>query len=420
MAASLITVLSVFLVGNLLDPGGIAGSAGALIFSITPIFAARGTSTYAEPVSNMLVVTCLLICLSLLRPFVEYSRSAICVTWLALTFTSLLAIVVKRENLVITPLVLLVSILFKIDSKSSDARNRRLQYCALLATISVCLLFAVTQLRLLAVVRREQAEYAMFPFSMEIWRTMIPLFLRGYLSLTSYMGSALLVLIAILASLTSQRRCLYVVALFASFLLLYGSHVRSYYQLHNGPVTELDTIRYSMNLAGLWSIMAGVGVSTLVARFLRNRPVGWVKPWARRLTWASLASLFICSWIVTDRMKEDLVVNEAEVRLRPAAAALETIHRVGNPDTFIVTAEPLVVQMVAHEPVNVIDFKDFSTGLVEELRGENPNATFFYLEEDIHNSQADRERYSRSFGCMDEAHKVLLLHRDNYSIFEIL
>jgi hypothetical protein len=196
--------------------------------------------------------------------------------------------------------------------------------------------------------------------------------------------------------------------------------VRSYYQLHGYTVTSFDTIRYSMNLAGLWAIMAGLGISTVILGVFHIEIGERAKLWVRQIMWVCLACFVLCSWIVTDRLKEDMVAVEIASRLRPAEAALQAIERNGNPDTFVITLEPLLVQMLAHDPINVIDFKDLTAGLLEALRAENPNATFFYLEQDIHNTQADHERYRKSFNAVEDAHKMLLMDGDHYTIFEIL
>lgn len=419
VAASLIVVVSVFLAGKLIDPVGISGVAGALIFAITPIFAVQGGSTYAEPVSNMLVVTSLLLCLYLFGPFIGGSRSALVVTWLALTFTALLAIVVKRENFLIVPVVVLTGTVFGIDKESGDAPKIRLRRLAALVTIFICTAFVLNELRLLIVIRREQVEYSMFPFSVEVWRTMMPMFVRGYLTLGWYFGSVVLVVVGLFTSIKSRTSGLYVVGLFIAYLVLYTSHVRSYYELHSGAVTIYDTIRYSMNLAGLWSIMAGLGISTVISGFSRIELGETAKLWARRLVWVCLACIILCSWVVTDRLKEDMVAGEIKNRLRPAEAALQAIERNGNPDTFVITLEPLLVQMLAHDPTNVIDFKDLTPGLLRALRAENPNATFFYLEQDVYNNQADHERYRTSFYAVEGAHKTLLMQGDHYGVFEI-
>lgn len=419
LAASLATVVFVFLVGKLIDPGGISGTAGALLFSVIPIFAAQGACTYAEPVSNLLVVTCLLICLYMLGPSIQASLSALVITWLALTLTAVLAIAVKRENLLIVPTLLLVGVLFRIDKESIATPSRRLQRLAALLTVFVCAVFALAQLQLLAVIRREQAEYSLFPFSFELWRAMLPMFLKGFLSFSWYFGSAFMVLAAILASLRSQRRTLYALGLFTAYLLLYTSHVRSYYILRGGAITELDTLRYSMNLAGLWAILAGQGLSFLVVRLSRIGLSTSSTAWARRVTWACLAGCILWNWVVTDRLKEDMVANETAIRVRPTEAVLQALQRSGDADTFVISVEPLLIHMLARDPVNVIDFKDLSPELLQDLRTENPNATFFYLEQDIHNSRADRERYQRPFHALDDEQKKLLVRDDHFAVYEI-
>src|SRR6202035_2807085 len=170
----------------------------------TPIFAVQGGSTYAEPVSNMLVVMDLLIALYLFSPAIGDSRSRYFITWLALTFTSLLAMVVKRENLLIVPVVLILGIIFKLDKESSNAPQTRLPRLAALVTIFICIAFALNQLRLPTVIHQEQAEYSMFPFNFKVWRMMIPMFLRAYLTWDWYFGGVVLVVIALFTSVKSR------------------------------------------------------------------------------------------------------------------------------------------------------------------------------------------------------------------------
>jgi hypothetical protein len=66
---------------------------------------------------------------------------------------------------------------------------------------------------------------------------------------------------------------MYAMCVFIAYLLLYSSHVRSYYQLESGSVGQFDTLRYSMNLAGLWSILAGLGFA-YCAFIVAKRPFG--------------------------------------------------------------------------------------------------------------------------------------------------
>jgi len=408
-------VVIVFLLGELIDPGGVSGLAGALIFSFTPVLAVYGVGTYAEPVSNLLVLTCLLMCLYLLALSRALSYNELLITWAGLTLTSLLAIAVKRENLLLVPVVFLVHFAFRINQESRIVQTKRAQYLAVLVTILICCVFALRQLGLLEVMSRERVEYSQFPFNVHVWLTMFPLFIKQYFSWNWYFGSAFLVLISVLFSIKSCKRGIFPIALFLSYLVLYTSHVRSYYEARGGLVTELDTIRYSMNLAGLWATMAGLGLSAIVvsvSRISRRR-------WTRAVIWIGLAAYGLSAWVVTDRLKEDMVANEEANRLRPAENALHSIQRSGNPDTFLITVEPLVIQMFSRDSVNIVDFKDFSTDLLRELRSENPDATFFYLEQDAYKSEADRDRYRKSFDALNRVNKTLLVRGNNFAIFEL-
>lgn len=415
IASSLFAVVIVFLLGELIDPGGVSGLAGAVVFSFMPAFAVFGTGTYAEPVSNLLVLTCFLMGLALLTSSV-LSCTKLLVTWAGLTLTALLAIAVKRENVLLVPVLLLVHFVSRANQERQIARTRRMQYFAVLVTILLCCMFALRQLDLLEVMNRERVEYSQFPFNAHIWMTMFPLFVKEYCSWSWYFGSAILVLLSVPLSLTSRKRGLFPIALFLAYLVLYTSHVRSYYQVRGEPVTELDTIRYSMNLAGLWATMAGLGLSAVIAG-LSHIPR---QRWTRVIVCIGLVAYGLSAWIVTDRLKEDMIANEEANRLQPAEKALESIHRSGNPDTFLITLEPLVVQMLARDPVNVIDFKDFSTDLLQELRSKNPDATFFYIEQNSYDSEADRERYRQPFNTLDRVNKHVLVRGDNYAIIELL
>jgi hypothetical protein len=99
---------------------------------------------------------------------------------------------------------------------------------------------------------------------------------------------------------------------------------------------------------------------------------------------------------------------------------LEVLERSGNPDTFVVSVEPLLIHMLARNPTNVIDFQYLSADLLRDLRADNPKATFFYLEQDIHNSRADSERYHQPFGVINSAQKRLLARDDHFAIYELL
>jgi hypothetical protein len=412
--ASLSEVVLVFLACEMIEPGGIAGLAGSLIFALTPVFAVNGVGAYAEPVSSALVVMTLILCFRLLNPNNRDSLLSLLINWLALTFAALLAAAVKRENVLLIPVMFLVGLLL------DGARGKKWPRY-LMGLGSCCLYFAFTifQLQLLRTVRGETAEYAVFPFNPAFFRTMFPLFLKSYASVGWYLGGAVFVVLGVIGSRQSRRHGIYAICLFAAYLFLYASHVRSYYELQGGNTSEFDTIRYSMNVAGLWSIIAGLGFGYLRSLLTEGPLFTLVWRHSRLVLWICIVAYVVSSWVLTSHLREDMIADESAARIQPTMSALELVGEIGPANTFVITLEPLLIQMLSREPVNVIDFGYLNMKLVQSLSKENPNLTFLYVEQAIYASQADRERYGESFDFVDRVHKVLVYPGDKYSIYEI-
>lgn len=89
LLSSLLAVVFIFLVCEFIDPNSITGPAGAMVFCVTPVFAVLGVGTYAEPVSDTLVIMCLLLGMLLLEPYREESSVGVFVNWIAFTFVAL-------------------------------------------------------------------------------------------------------------------------------------------------------------------------------------------------------------------------------------------------------------------------------------------------------------------------------------------
>jgi hypothetical protein len=239
------------------------------------------------------------------------------------------------------------------------------------------------------------------------------------LSVSWYFGGGILVLVGLIASIRARRGGIYPISVFIAYLLLYASHVRSYYQLQSGDVTQFDTLRYAMNLAGLWSILAGLGFAYCAA-VLAREPFGpWLQGWSGRIVWVLVGAYVLSSWVLTNRWKEDMVSDELAVRIQPTEAALEIVDDVGTQNTFVITLEPLLVHMLCRQPVNVIGFPYLTQPLVQDLLRDNPHATLLYVEQAIYSSPADQKRYRAAFDFIDGVHKTRLYAGNNYGIYRI-
>ena len=414
--SSLMAVVFIFLVCEFIDPNSIIGLAGAMVFCVTPVFAVFGVGTYAEPVSDALVVMSLFLGMHLLEPDPEESSVSVFVNWIALTFIALFALLVKRENLLLIPILVLAGLWINVGNKRFGGNGRWPRYAMSVISVLLCIGFAITKLHFMRVVESETVEFGLFPFSWSFLRTMFPLFAKSYLSLTWYVGGGIFVLLGIVASLRSRNRSMYVTGLFVAFLLLYASHVRSYYQLKIGDVTQFDTLRYSMNLAGLWSILAGLGFSWFISLLRDLRFPTVIAKQSKVILWFWVAAYVLTSWVLGNRLKEDMVEQEYAVRIKPASSALQFVSA-GPSNTFVITLEPLIIQMLARDPVNVIDLNYISAGLVNDLSSRCPNIRLLYIEESIYLSKANRERYREAFDFLGSINKSLLYRGHNYAVY---
>lgn len=419
LSASVIAVVLIFLIGELIDPNGFVGLAGSLVFCLTPTFAVQGVGTYAEPVSNALIVMCLLLGICFMNANDGQPRLGFFINWVALTLTALFAVVVKRENVLLIPVIALSGIVVETAKGDIVTRAKWIRYLMAVASISLCVGFTFRELQLVRVIESETAEFRTFPFNPAIFRTMFPLFARSYLSPSWYLGVGIFILLGSIGSIYYKRRGVFPCSLFVAYIILYSSHVRSYYQLHSGDVSEFDTIRYSMNVAGILSIIAGIGISFVMMLVIRSR----ARPLSRRYLVPTLCFLIgsyaVASWLLTRRLKEDVIANELAVRIQPAQAALELVSKLGVPNVFVITLEPLIVQMLARAPVKVVDLRYLNEDLVEELSEENPHIELLYVEQAAYASEVNRERYRKAFRCVDGMHKNPLYGGKTFTIYKV-
>jgi hypothetical protein len=419
LIASVISAVLVFFIGKAIDFGGITGAAGSVIFCVTPILAVYGVGTFAEPVSGSLVLMCLLLSIHLITDDSNDTSPRTILTWLALTLSSLFAVVVKRENLVVMPIIFLGTVILKTGKNSEGKRRISPRYFLVLTSICLCAWFALSQLQIVKSLQSEAVEYAGFSFRLSLFRTMFPLFLTSYLSPSWYLGGGILVLLGLFVSLRRRGLAIFPAMLFLTFLIFYAAHVRSYYQLENASMSEIETVRYSMNFAGVWSILAGLGFSYLISLRHKVKFAGATKKTSAVFAWFLFGTFIVGSWILTARLKEDMVWNEFTARIQPAESALATVAKLGVDNTFVITQEPLVIQMLSDDPVNVIDFKYFNTALIQDLLRNNPNSAFLYLQEETNDSAVNKQRYRDSMSFMDGMQKQELSRGDNYTIYRL-
>ena len=126
---------------------------------------------------------CLILSICFLNSDNEQSSLGAVINWAALTLTVLFAIVVKRENVLLIPMMVIAGMAVEAGKRGSGTRIKWNRFQMAVTSFCLCIGFTLSQLRLITTIESETAEFGTFPFNPTVFRTMLPLFAKWFLSL---------------------------------------------------------------------------------------------------------------------------------------------------------------------------------------------------------------------------------------------
>jgi hypothetical protein len=417
IAACLACIL-IFLICMLISDDAVVASGASLVFAITPVFAVQGLEASAEPISNACIslVICLYLRFLTISPESGYKWNA-SAAWLAFTLSLLLSLTIKRENILLVICLPIVALLIYLLRQSADA-SRKWKLRGLLATSILAFAFSI-QMRIIQTTVGETALLDRFPLTFYSMLTLLFVFVRSFFVVRWYGGGAILVGLGIIVTWRRKGFALAPLLLFISYAVLYALHIRSYYEMRSGHSDPREALRFSMSIMSLWSILAGLGVATMLAsirgaRRYRDHQV------LLNITGAFvLIVVMAVSHSVTKAFREDAFEDEFRIRVEPAMTAVRFASADADKPNYIITLEPLVIQMYARPNTNVLDL-DFANGKeAEDLFFSAGKPGVVFLDERIHHAVADSERYQFQIGYLDRLQRTILYRNDVFAVVRL-
>jgi hypothetical protein len=411
LLASCVAVLTVFLICGLIGSERLTAVAACLMFASTPVFAIYGMASFSEPLSN----ACLAIALYCYLRFIHFghaNRRLQMLNWVALTATLLFAITVKRENVLLAvglPIGTILVLNLGRTVEKLDAHNLKLA----LLSCTVVVLFCAVELQYARSLQKEVSEFGGFPFGIANFKELGPAFVKSFFLPEWYSFTVLLVAVGVVATFLKRGLTVIPSLLLVMYWGLYTTHVRSYYQLHGGHVSPNEAFRYSMNLISLWSIVAGFGLAQIV-----NHRLGLLNERRRVLIACAFVYILVC-YVVVRKLQNGAESEEWAIRINPAMTAAKYANDLGTSDTFIVTPEPLVIQMFAPKNVNIISLDRIDTGALRSLQTNHPNLKLLYLKYSSYAERQASSRYSREMECLDEMIQGDLYSDSHFALMQI-
>jgi hypothetical protein len=125
------------------------------------------------------------------------------------------------------------------------------------------------------------------------------------------------------------------------------------------------------------------------------------------------------SFFATQNLREDLVEDEFRVRVEPSLGAVQTASKNWVPKAYIITLEPLILQMYAKPTVNVISLEEMDDEVIEAIEADKDAGDLLYLDEQMYRTPADAERYAKQLTCLNEFEHSTLADESTYSIIRL-
>jgi hypothetical protein len=417
LCACLVDIL-VFLLCIVIADDAIAAGSAALIFAITPVFAVWGLETSAEPISNGCIVLAIWFCLRYVyAPPTHNGRWRQILTWCAFTATLLFSLTVKRENILLT--IALPAIIFLVQpvgKHSLPCSIRRSWWIVFSAIIGLILSL---QLHLSQTQNSEIALLKKFPLTATELISFLPVFVSSFFAVQWYGCAVILVTVGATVACRHRNLSLFPLLLFGGYVLVYAFHLRTYYEMQSGTTDARAALRFSMSLMGLWSILAGLGTASILSWLQGTRiwkvhqvSVNWVMGCA-------VAAIVGVSFFATNYFREDVVEDEFRMRIEPSLTTVQIAAADRGKKTYILTLEPLILQMYAEPRVDVLSLRALNGAAMKEIGFDEGTVDVLYLDERIHRNPVDAERYKSQFECLNLLRHSIVTSESIFSVIRI-
>ena len=416
VAAGLACVL-IFCIAYLITESCFAATATAVVFAITPVFSVYGLETSAEPLLNV----CLSLALWLYLRWVTLAASATGwsrnLFWGAWTLVVLYSQTVKREGLLISVIFLVV--LPWVFGRFTVPRERMYEASCLLL-VSVALAAGLSlKMHLFQTTTQESKLLGAFPLNAKRLTILVYSFLRSFGVYRWYAGTGVAVLIGIIICCRRKGLALVPLALFAAFIVLYALHIRSFYEMRSPSIDPQTALRFSMTFMSLWALLAGLGLWAMGIAIVEHRLfLAYKKPIALGVG-CIIVGLSLHSFKQTVALRNESTEDEDLVRLRPTEEAEAISSRVPEKPDYLVTVEPLIIQMYSPSTAKVIDLDAVTANTIPQLLAGDDGAGIIYLEEQINETAADESRYMQQMQFIDTLPRSLLVQTESYRVFRL-
>jgi hypothetical protein len=347
---SFLLILMVHKIIGLLHPGETWKTYIPLLFLVsTPFINLFNTSGLAETLSSVIVLTFIY---SFFKSLNNHFYLKYHLFWISL-FLLLLAILIKRENMLLISVAPLSAVIGWFKNKRFTGIKNLLVYISLTVVILIGIHYIINFSQ---IENQEGKDIGSNTFSIVNTLKILPLFLKSFFNTTYFGFTGLLLVVAVIGLILGpyNEKLILVGLLSLGYIILYSSHYRSYYQVKYGQVSIFETLRYSSNFFPLLCIiLSGIGFKLK----------GGLKHFAVMLIVFYIPfTVYLNYWLRADYYRQ-----EVSNRILPVQQTLGTINKAD----ILITDIPLLFHLFGNDRQIVIDANFATNSAINNYTGKN-------------------------------------------------
>ena len=401
---SIISVIFIYLLANNLLNSKSYSVIVSLIFSLTPIMNVIHTSGLSETFSSTFIL--LFLYLYYMRFYKQgtlFDYKSNILYWLSLISSFIVAVLAKRENLVLI-LVPFFTIIFNFRKKRLV--QQLLEMLPLFLTVIVLAAFYNYYIDINASRNAEVTDAVGNPFNFKFIYSLLPMFIKSYFTFKWFTIFPYLCLLGIILTFAKHKgnsALVSILLLFFVYLFIYSIHFQSFYFVKSSKASILVTFRYINNFFPLFCILAGLPIYYL----LQLIKYDFSKAIKINLLILVPFVILIGALIVhSHQLKEEFCNIEKTNRISPV---LRTINVVKEP-AIVITDEPCVFQIFAnsHFPILTLSLigRYFSESEFDRLVN---NKNVYYLKKQYHNDSIEINRHPNAFRIINKFKQQIII-----------
>ena len=121
----------------------------------------------------------------------------------------------------------------------------------------------------------------------------------------------------------------------------------------------------------------------------------------------------------TTVLRDDVANEELRARIEPSIVASQLALASGSADTYVITLEPLVIQMYSPQNVNVIELTRLNHQLIEALASLHEHLNLLYLDNAIYRNEIDERRYRPQLDFLRRWGRESLHRSDQFEVVKL-